>query len=131
MKNKLLNKFKALVALVLSCAYLVGCSSTPVTVAYKTEVTADTTAVAALTGWNAYVGAYHPGTNAELKVKQLFLQTQSAELALVQATYAWQLSGTNASSTNVPPLVTSAQAQYAAATSNLVNLIASLTSTNK
>jgi hypothetical protein len=112
-----------------------GCNTPPSTVAYKAETGADFTVTGAMAAWNAYVGAKHPGTNAELKVKAAYDKAKLAEALAIDATKAWALASvTNTAGTNVPPSVTIAEGSAAQALMDLVNLIQSfgvnITTTN-
>lgn len=58
------------------------CSPSPNRAAYQTVASTRLSLQEGLVLWNTYVGNYHPGTNAELKVKAAYEKAQ-ASLALV------------------------------------------------
>ena len=100
---------------------LCSCSTNQTTAAFKGETASDLTVTTALAGWGAYVAAEHPGTNAEQQVFAAFKVTQSAELALIDATTAL---ASNPAATNS---ATAAQNAFAASQLDFVNLVQSLT----
>ena len=114
---------KYLLSLIACIAIVVGCQTPPATVAYKGESAANVTVIAAMTAWGAYVASEHPGIPAELKVKSAFEKTQSAELALIDATTAWVASKPADGGATAPPNVLAAQAAFQTAVNELVALV--------
>jgi hypothetical protein len=119
-------------ALIFALALMAGCSTTSVsTTAYKTEATTDAAVTAAMSGWGAYVAAYHPAVSEELQVQSAFNKYQQAELAAIDATTAFSA----ATSTNSASSTTNEVAALTAATQSLtdvLNLVQSFeTNTNK
>lgn len=121
MKHTKLN----LTLIAIALALIVGCAT-----AYKTEKAADITISAAMSGWNDYVGQYHPPITEELKVKAAFEKAQAAELLAIDASKGLM----DVTSTNSAPVsptdqaaaqakVTRASQAAAAALADLVGLI--------
>lgn len=114
-----------LTTLALPCLFLSsGCNTPPAKAAYQVEAGAAATMTAAMTAWGAYVATSHPPAAQEQKVKDAFVRYQLAELAAIDATKAWVMSGSG-SGTNAPPSVTGASAAASQALGELVALIQS------
>lgn len=104
---------------------LIGCISTPATVAYQTEATTVTSADAAMNAWGAYVAQFHPPASQEAAVKAAYLKYQAAIEAVIDASQVY-VTLTASGSTNT----VAAQNNVAAVTqlasqafANLLNVI--------
>jgi hypothetical protein len=100
-----------------------GCD-TPQRTTYNTALTTQTSVEAAMSGWNVYVGQYHPTVETEKQVKALFDTYRAAELVTIDATRAW-FANTN-DVTRYTDMM-QAQAAQTQAQSKLINGIAIVT----
>lgn len=98
-----------------------GCSTSAQQTAYKSVAGSDATVRAAMISWGGYVSAYHPGTNAEQRVKTAFDAYKNAELAAIDACAALSTNGAN---TNA---LTAAFTAEQAAQGDLLNIINTFT----
>lgn len=105
----------------LALAWLVGCSTSQIKTAAEVETGADVTVVGVMTGWDIYVGAKHPGTNAELKVLHAFNAVKAAEVTVVDATIT-----AAKEPTNTAPLL-AAEQLFESSKTNLITLISAIT----
>ena len=112
---------KKLLLFPLAFALFLGCSSTQVSTAYKTETATDTAVTTAMNVWGAYVSANHPPVSEELQVKAAFEKVQAAELLVNSATIIAQqtVGQTNNSITEI----TTDSAALAQALVDLTNLL--------
>lgn len=113
MKKKLL----ALCAITL----MVGCSTSQVSTAYKTETAVDTSVTTAWSLWQAYLQA-NPSTSqaTQVQVTSAFNKVKATELIAIDATAAIA-SSTN---TNSVSIALTAESVVASAFSDLGNLLA-------
>ena len=112
-----------LLALALPVLFLTGCGTTAQRAAYQSAGTAVVSVDKAMTVWGDYVAQYHPGTNAEAKVKAAFEKYQASAVVLADAGSIYAASGT----TNGPTaaVFTQAVSQSGQTLLDLENLITS------
>jgi len=110
-----------LLGLLFLCAALVspmGCTTSAV---FKSEKATAVTVETAMSGWNDYVGQFHPPVTAELKVKSAFEKYRAAEIVAIDATAAYAAAKTDANKSTMH----AASAAVAASLGDLVTVIQS------
>lgn len=99
----------------------IGCATS-----LKTEQAANITISAAMSGWNDYVGQFHPSVVEELKVKAAFEKAQAAELLAIDASKGlMDLTATNAAPVS-PADQSAARAKVTAASQSAAATLADL-----
>ncbi len=112
----------------LAMVAIIGCQSTPQTIAYQSAGTAVVSVDTAMNLWGAYVAASHPSTNVELQVENAYEKYQAAVAVACDAGAAYAAASVTNSTTAAQMSLALQQATSTAGQdlTDLENLITSL-----